>query len=31
LEELMRSQDVVLEDVEGVEDGYFERKRIFVI
>jgi hypothetical protein len=31
LEELMRSQGVALEDVEGVEEEYLERKRIFVI
>ena len=30
-EELMRSQEVGLVDVDGVEDGYLERKRIFVI
>ena len=30
-EELIRSQEVGLVDVDGVEEGYLERKRIFVI
>jgi hypothetical protein len=30
-EELTRSQEVVLVDVDAVEVGYLERKRMFVI
>ena len=30
-EELTRSQEVVLVDVDAVEGGYLERKRMFVI
>ena len=30
-EELTRSQEVVLVDVDAAEEGYLERKRMFVI